>query len=119
MAYLEATTRADVICRFNDKNRYNFTNNDNASGLHIGSRHDIEQEIFISGLGAELGEQGCGGGLGVEQVGVGESGAAELGDAVAHLVEFFGGVSVGVDRDPAAVLFGEAEVEIVEVGSCR
>ncbi len=55
--------------------------------------------------------------MGVEDVGGGEPGAAELGDAVAHLVELFGGVGVGVDYDLAAVLFGEAEVEVVEVGA--
>ena len=55
--------------------------------------------------------------MGVEDVGGGEPGAAELGDAVAHLVELFGGVGVGVDDDLAAVLFGEAEVEVVEVGA--
>ena len=38
-----------------------------------------------------MGEEGFGGGLGVEDVCFGEPGAAELGDAVAHLVEFFGG----------------------------
>lgn len=70
-----------------------------------------------SGFGAELGEEGGGGGLGVEDVGCGEPGAAELGDAVAHLVEFFGGVGVGIDYDFAAVFFGQAEVEIVEVGA--
>jgi len=40
-----------------------------------------------------------------------------LGDAVAHLVELFCGVGVGVDDDLAAVFFGEAEVEVVEVGA--
>ncbi len=55
--------------------------------------------------------------MGVEDVSCGEPGAAELGDAVAHLVELFGGVGVGVDYDFAAVLFGEAEVEVVEVGA--
>ena len=70
-----------------------------------------------SGFGAEVFEEGFGGGLGVEDVGGGEPGAAELGDAVTHLVELFGGVGVGVDDDLAAVLFGEAEVEVVEVGA--
>ena len=60
--------------------------------------------------GAEVLEEGFGGGFGVEDVGGGESGAAELGDAVAHLVELFGGVGVGVDDDFAAVLFGQAEI---------
>jgi hypothetical protein len=40
-----------------------------------------------------------------------------LGYAVAHLIELFGAVGVGVDDDPAAVFFGEAEVEVVEVGA--
>ncbi len=64
-----------------------------------------------------MGEEGFGGGLGVEEVGWGEPGAAELGDAVAHLVELFGGVGVGVDDDLAAVLFGEAQIQVVEVGA--
>ena len=51
-----------------------------------------------------------GGGLGVEDVGRSEPGAAKLSDAVAHLVELFGGVSVSVDDDFAAILFGEAEI---------
>jgi hypothetical protein len=72
---------------------------------------------IFSGFGAEVFEQGFGGGFGVEDVGGGEPGAAELGNAVTHLVELFGGVSVGVDYDLAAVLFGDTEVEIVEVGA--
>src|ERR1700722_6074433 len=70
-----------------------------------------------SGFGAELGEHGFGGRLGVEDVGGGEPGAAELGDAEANLIELFGGVGVGVDDNFAAVLSGEAEVEVVEVGA--
>jgi len=62
-------------------------------------------------------EEGFGGGFGVEDVGGGEPGSAELGDAVTHLVELFGGVGVGVDDDLAAVAFGEAEVEVVEIGA--
>jgi hypothetical protein len=58
-------------------------------------------------------EEGFGGGPGVDDIGGGESGAAELGDAVAHLIEFFGGVGVGVDDYLAAVLFGEAEIQII------
>jgi hypothetical protein len=60
--------------------------------------------------GAHFLEEGFGSGLSVEDVGGGEAGAAELGDSVAHLVELFGGVGVGVDDDFAAVLFGEAEI---------
>jgi hypothetical protein len=62
-------------------------------------------------------EKGFGGGLRVEDVAGGEPGAPELGDAVADLVELFGGVGVGVDYDLAAVLFGEAEMQVVEVGA--
>ena len=62
-------------------------------------------------------EEGFGGGFGVEDVGGGEPGSAERGDAVTHLVELFGGVGVGVDYDFAAVFFGEAEMEVVEVGA--
>ena len=47
----------------------------------------------------------------------GEPGAAELGDAVGELVELFGGVGVGVDDEFAAVVFGEAEVGVGEVGA--
>ena len=36
---------------------------------------------------------------------------------IVDLVELVGGVGVGVDDDLAAVLFGEAEVEVVEVGA--
>ena len=54
---------------------------------------------------------------GVEDVGGGEPGAAELGDAEAHLVELFGGVGVGVDDDLAAEFLGAAEVEVAEVGA--
>ena len=68
-------------------------------------------------FGAELGEQSFGGGLGVEDVCFGEGGSAELGDAEFHLVELFGGVGVGVYYDFAVVLFGEAEVEVVEIGA--
>ena len=70
-----------------------------------------------SGFGAQAGQKGFGGGLGVEDICCGEPGATELGDAVAHLVEFFGGVGVGIDYDFAAVLFCEAEMEIVKVGA--
>src|ERR1700733_10928679 len=72
---------------------------------------------IFSGFGAEVFDQGFGGGFGVENVGGGEPGAAELGDAVTHLVEFLGGVGVGVDYDLAAVLLGDAEVEVVEIGA--
>jgi len=67
-----------------------------------------------SGFGAEGGEEGGGG---VEDVGGGEPGAAELGDAEAHLVELFGGVGVGGDDDLAAEFLGAAEVEVAEVGA--
>lgn len=66
--------------------------------------------LECSGFGAEVGEQGFGGRLGVEDVGCGEPGAAELGDAVAHLVQLFGGVGVGVYYDLAIVLFGEPQI---------
>ena len=56
-------------------------------------------------------------GAGVEEVGGAEPGAAELHDAVVDLIELVGGMGVGVDDDLAAVFFGEAEVEVVEVGA--
>jgi hypothetical protein len=62
-------------------------------------------------------EKSLGSGLGVEDVGGGKPGSAELGDPVAHLVEFFGGVSVRIHDNFAAVLFGETEMEIVQVGA--
>ena len=69
------------------------------------------------GLGRRFLRRVFGGGFGVEDVGGGEPGAAKLGDAVTHLVELFGGVGVGVDDDFAAELFGEAEIQVVEVGA--
>ena len=71
----------------------------------------------LLGFWAELKEEGFCGGLCVEDVLRGEPGAAELGDAVAHLVQFFGGMGVGVDYYFAAVLFGEAEMQVVEIGA--
>ncbi len=68
---------------------------------------------------AEVFEESFGGGFGVEDVCGSEPGAAKLGDAVTNLVELFGGVGVGVDDDFAAVLFGDAEIQVVEVGAGR
>jgi hypothetical protein len=64
----------------------------------------------VLGFGAEVFQECFGGRFGVDDVGGGEPGAAELGDAVTHLVELFGGVGVGVDYDFAAVLFGDSEI---------
>lgn len=58
--------------------------------------------------GAQVFEELFGGGLGIQDVGGGKPGSAKLGDAVAHLGQFFGGVGVRVDGDLAAMLPGEA-----------
>jgi 1-aminocyclopropane-1-carboxylate deaminase/D-cysteine desulfhydrase-like pyridoxal-dependent ACC family enzyme len=52
---------------------------------------------------------------GVENVGGREPCAAELADAIAHLFEAGDVVCVCVDGNPAAALFGDAEVTIAEV----
>jgi hypothetical protein len=76
----------------------------------VSGRHGCRESKACLWSGTEVLEEGFGGGFGVEDVGGGEPGAAELGDAVAHLVELFGGVGVGIDDDFAAVLFGQAEI---------
>jgi hypothetical protein len=69
-------------------------------------------------VGAEALQKQFGGGFGIEDVAGCEPGAAELRDTVAHLVELFGGVGVGIDDDLTAVLFGDAKIQVAEVGPC-
>ena len=75
--------------------------------------------VFLGRSGLRLGPQvlqqrlGCG--LGIEDVGGGKPGAAKLGDAITHLIEFFGGMSVCIHDDLAAILLGDTQVQIVQI----
>ena len=102
-----ATTMATATAKTRTSNRrfLGFARNDKhgARNDKHGARNDKQGGgLELVGFGAEGGEEGFGGGEGVEDVGGGEPGAAELGDAMLHVVEFFGGVCVGVDDDLAA-----------------
>ncbi len=69
------------------------------------------------GAGAQPGQEGLGGGRGVDDVFGSEPGAAELDDAEVHVIELFSGVGVGVDDDLAAEGSGEAHVGVGEISA--
>ena len=72
---------------------------------------------MAQGFGRSWARKASAVGRGVEDVGGGEPGAAELRGAPAQVVEIFDGVGVGVDDDAAAELSGQAEMEVVEIGA--
>lgn len=72
-----------------------------------------------SGLGTELSQECVCSGLRVQNIGRGKPRAAQLRDAITHLVQFLGRMGVGVDDNLAAMLFSQSKIQVIQIRSCR